>query len=67
MIHMFAHQIGFPVGGNGADTWRDFTNAEQQDPDADQSSHSECSGLDGDCRHRVCVGGYLLCGQVAAR
>ncbi len=26
---------GFPVGGNVADSWRDYTNAEQQDPDAD--------------------------------
>lgn len=26
---------GFPVGGNVADTWRDVTNAADQDPDAD--------------------------------
>ena len=25
---------GFPVGGNVPETWRQFTNAEDQDPDA---------------------------------
>ena len=25
---------GFPVGGNDAETWRDVTNAADQDPDA---------------------------------
>jgi len=32
---MLRDQGGFPVGGNVADTWREFTNAEDQDPDAD--------------------------------
>ena len=31
---MLKEQGGFPVGGNVADTWREFTNAEDQDPDA---------------------------------
>ena len=30
---MLKAQGGFPVGGNVTDTWRDFTNAADQDPD----------------------------------
>jgi len=32
---MLQDRGGFPVGGNVADTWRDFTNAADQDPEAD--------------------------------
>jgi multimeric flavodoxin WrbA len=32
---MLKAQGGFPVGGNVAETWRDYTNAEDQDPHAD--------------------------------
>ncbi|BAN01639.1 flavodoxin family protein [Ilumatobacter coccineus] len=32
---MLKEQGGFPVGGNVAETWRDYTNAEDQDPHAD--------------------------------
>lgn len=32
---MLKEKGGFPVGGNVADTWRDFTNAADQDPEAD--------------------------------